>query len=346
MNHYIKKWISILVILLLALGIAICIGAGLGAVSISPITTAKVLTHHFLQIPWLSSWSEMEKTIILDVRLPRIMVALLAGFALASAGVIFQALLRNPLADPFVIGVSSGAAVGAVIAMALHLPISWFGISTIPVFSFLGGLGTILLIFTIAQTRGRIQSTTLLLAGVIVNAFFSAVIMFLASVIDADNIQRFILWMMGHLEIVEPKLLIVVSVLLFFGWIILLIYSRDLNVLSLGEESASQLGIDVERTKKIVFIAAALISGAVVSISGIIGFVGLLIPHIVRSFVGSDHRILLPASGLSGAIFLILADTIARTIIAPTEIPVGVITALCGAPFFIYILRSKKWRGF
>lgn len=341
-----KQWIVVSLILLIILGLVICLSTGLGAVSISPLTTMKVLTNHFLNIPWQMNWSEMEQTILLDVRLPRIYIALLAGFALASAGVIFQALLRNPLADPFVIGVSSGAAVGAVIAMALNLPITWFGLSTIPLFSFLGGLGTILLIFTIAQTKGRLQSTTLLLAGVIVNAFFSAVMMFLASVIDADNIQRFMLWMMGHLEIVEPKLLIVVAIFIALGWIILWIYSRHLNVLSLGEESAAQLGVEVERTKKIVFIAAALIAGAVVSISGIIGFVGLMIPHIVRSFVGSDHRILLPASGLCGAIFLILADTIARTIIAPTEIPVGVITALCGAPFFIYILRSKKWRGF
>ncbi|MFB3894963.1 MAG: FecCD family ABC transporter permease [bacterium] len=341
-----EHWFLIILILVLALGITICLSTGLGTVYISPLTTMKVLTNHFLNIPWQMNWSEMEQTILLDVRLPRIYIALLAGFALASAGVIFQALLRNPLADPFVIGVSSGAAVGAVIAMALKLPITWFGLSTIPVFSFLGGLGTIILIFTIAQTKGRLQSTTLLLAGVIVNAFFSAVMMFLASVVDADNIQRFMLWMMGHLEIVEPKLLIVVAIFIAVGWTLLWIYSRHLNVLSLGEESAAQLGVEVERTKKIVFIAAALIAGAVVSISGIIGFVGLMIPHIVRSFVGSDHRVLLPVSGLCGGIFLILADTIARTIIAPTEIPVGVITALCGAPFFIYILRSKKWRGF
>lgn len=341
-----RNWLVIILILIIVLGVTICLGTGVGAVSISPITTAKVLSSHFLHIPWSSTWSDMEKTILLDVRLPRIYVALLAGFALASAGVVFQALLRNPLADPFVIGVSSGAAVGAVIGMSLKFPVSWLGFSSIPVFSFLGGLGTIILIFTIAQTKGRIQSTTLLLAGVIVNAFFSAVIMFFASVIDADNIQRFIFWMMGHLEIVDTKLLILVSLFLLLGWVVLLIYSRHLNVLSLGQESAMQLGVEVERTKKIVFIAAALISGAIVSVSGIIGFVGLMIPHIVRTFVGSDHRILLPAAGLSGAIFLIAADTAARTIIAPTEIPVGVITALCGAPFFIYILRSKKWRSF
>ncbi|MCX7920276.1 MAG: iron chelate uptake ABC transporter family permease subunit [bacterium] len=342
----VKQLIIILFVLLITLGITICLSTGFGAVSINPITTMKILTAQFLRFPWQMNWSMTEQTIILDVRLPRILVALLAGFALASAGVIFQALLRNPLADPFVIGVSSGAAVGAVIAMALPLPSSWLGLSTLPIFSFLGGLGTIVIIFAIAQSNGRLHSITLLLAGVIVNAFFSAIIMVLASVIEADNIQRFILWMMGHLDIVDPKLLFVVSLFLLFGWIILWVYSRHLNVLSLGDESAMQLGIDVERTKRIVFIAAAIIAGAVVSISGIIGFIGLMIPHIVRSIVGSDHRILLPAAGLSGAIFLILADTIARTIIAPTEIPVGVITALTGAPFFIYILRSKKWRGF
>jgi len=341
-----RRWLVILGILMILLFVMICICTAIGPVGISPWIAIKVITRKLLNIPWSVDWQAMDDTILLEIRFPRILLAALVGFALASSGVIYQTLLRNPLADPFIIGVSSGAAVGAIVAMALHISQSIWGFMGVPLFAFLGGLLTIILILSLAQTRGRIHAHTLLLAGVIVNAFFSAVIMFIASVIDASRIQSYMLWMIGHLDVTDSKLLAVVGIYVLIGWVILLLYSRHLNVMSFGEETAQQLGINVERTKKIVFIASSLIAGAVVSISGIIGFIGLMIPHIMRSWVGSDHRILLPASALGGAIFMVVTDTIARTILAPTEIPVGVITALCGAPFFIYLLRSRRWRSF
>lgn len=339
-----QRWIFTICILIAILIAVISICTAIGSVSISPMTSFKIITQHFLGFPWKADWQDMESTILLDIRFPRVMEAVLVGFALASAGVIYQTLLRNPLADPFIIGVSSGAAVGAIVAMALQIPQTFLGVGGIPFFAFLGGLATIFIILSFAQTRGRIHAHTLLLAGVIVNAFFSAIIMFIASVIDAARIQSYMLWMIGHLDVTEPKLLWIVGIDVLIGFVILLLFSRHLNVMSFGEETAQQLGVDVEKTKKIVFIAASLIAGAVVSISGIIGFIGLMIPHIIRFLVGSDHRILIPCSALGGAIFLVLADTIARTVLSPTEIPVGVITALCGAPFFLYLLRSRKWR--
>ena len=198
------------------------------------------------------------------------------------------------------------------------------------------------LVYSIARIGGRVPTHTLLLAGVIVNAFFSAIIMFLVSMVRADETHRFLLWSMGNLELVETKLAITVTVLIFLGGAALYYHAQAFNLFSLGEESAAQLGVEVERVKKIAFVLASLIAGAAVSACGIIGFVGLIVPHMVRMTIGADHRILMPTSALAGASFLIAADTIARTITAPAEIPVGVVTAICGGPFFIYLLRRKK----
>jgi iron complex transport system permease protein len=340
------KWITSFAGLLVMAIMIFCVSCAFGAVSISPWTTAKILTHRWFLIPWPVTWSPMEETILLDIRVPRVLLALLAGISLATSGSVFQSLLRNPLADPFVIGVSTGAALGAIIAMAFNLQASAWGIWGIPLLSFAGGLLTILLILAIAQNRGKVYAQTLLLAGVIVNAFFSALIMFITSVMDPNHIQTYMMWLIGHLDTADTRLLGVCSLYVAIGWIILFSQSRALNALSFGEETAVQLGIKVESTKRISFVAAALMAGAVVSLSGIIGFIGLIIPHIIRSLVGSDHRILLPASAIGGGAFLMAADTVARTAIAPTELPVGVITALCGAPFFLYILRSKFWKHF
>ncbi len=341
-----RKWlISISGLGFLAI-IVFCIACGMGSVSISPWTTAKILTHHWLFIPWPVTWTPIEETILLDIRVPRVLLALVAGISLASSGSVFQSLLRNPLADPFVIGVSTGAALGAIIAMALNLQASVWGVWGVPLLSFGGGLLTILLILAIAQNRGKVYAQTLLLAGVIVNAFFSALIMFITSIMDPNRIQTYMFWLIGHLDSPDTRLLGVCSLYVAVGWVILFAQSRALNAMSFGEETAIQLGIRVERTKRIAFVAAALMAGAVVSLSGIIGFIGLIIPHLIRSLVGSDHRVLLPASAIGGGAFLMAADTLARTVIAPTELPVGVVTALFGAPFFLYILRSRYWKIF
>jgi len=283
--------------------------------------------------------SDIEKTILFSIRLPRILCAALVGASLASAGVIFQGLLRNPLADPYILGISGGSAVGAVIAIIIGLNTFPFGA---PCLSFLGALLTIILVYAIARTNRELQSNILLLAGVIVNAFFSAVIMFLVSISSSSQIHSVVFWLMGDMSLVASDDLVPVGLFLIVGMAVMYIYTRHLNLMVAGEETAMQLGVDVERTKKILFLAASLVTGAAVAISGIIGFVGLIIPHVMRMLLGSDHRLLLPSSFLVGASFLVMADTIARTIMAPAELPVGVITALCGAPYFIYLLRRRN----
>ena len=289
---------------------------------------------------------EVSRLILFQVRLPRVLLAAVIGAALSAAGVAFQALLRNPLADPFIIGVSGGSAFGAVLAISAGLDVVLAGVSAIPAFSFLGAIGTMAAIYAISRVRGQVPIYTLLLVGVIFNAFYSAVIMFITSVADFTSVLRIVFWLMGNLTSVQYGDIAVVAAYIGLGCAILLLMGRNLNLLSLGEETAAQLGVNVERTKAITFFAASLVTGAAVSAAGMIGFVGLMVPHVVRLLVGPDHRLLMPASILAGASFLILADVVARTIIAPTEIPVGVITAICGGPFFIWLLKTRQKRAF
>jgi len=338
------RWSFIIALLLILLAIIICLSASAGSVNVSPWTTLKIVLNQWLHIPITLTCDPSDIIIISDIRIPRILLAAIAGIALASSGTVFQSLLRNPLADPFVIGVSSGAAVGAVIALSLSTSYTFLGNWSIPLFSLAGGLATILVILFIAGNKSRFSSQTLLLAGVIMNSFFSAIILFLASVLDASRIQSYMFWMIGHIEVTDTHLLFVGSLYVFIGFFVLWLFSKSLNLLSLGSDTATQLGVNVATVQRITFVAASLLASAVVSMTGIIGFVGLVIPHIIRSWVGSDHRILLPASALGGAIFLIISDTLARTLMSPTELPVGVITALLGAPFFIYILRKNYWK--
>ena len=275
-----------------------------------------------------------EKTIIFSIRLPRIIFAGIVGAALSTAGVVFQALLRNPLADPYILGISGGSAVGAIIGIVIgagFLPFS------IPALALLCAALTVSLVFAI----GRTNPNTLLLAGVIVNAFFSAIIMFLISMSTSAELHNITFWLMGDLSLAASGEIIMTGIFLIIGFAVIYLEARPLNLIVTGEETAMQLGVNVERTKIWLFLAASLITGLAVSFSGIIGFVGLIIPHIMRMLCGSDHRLLLPASFLFGASFLIVADTIARTIIPHTELPVGVITAMCGAPYFIYLLRRR-----
>ena len=278
-----------------------------------------------------------EETILFSIRLPRIIFAGIVGGALAAAGVVFQGLLRNPLADPYILGISSGAAVGALSALLLGIGFS-LGVSGS---AFLGALFTIVLVYSIARTKTELHSTTLLLAGVIVNAFFSAVIMFLIATASDKSLHNAMFWLMGDLSLAQWPEIILAGFFLIFGFIVIFIYARHLNLIAISEETALQLGVHVERTKIILLLAASLITGIAASVSGIIGFVGLIVPHMMRMLLGSDHRLLLPSSVLFGSAFLIVTDTFARTIIAPAELPVGVITALCGAPYFIYLLRRK-----
>jgi iron complex transport system permease protein len=336
-----RRWLFWMIVLLTGLAGVGIVAVSLGAVSIPLPQTWKIIAHSFFPFSGGADFTASESSIILEVRVPRVISGMLVGASLAIAGAVLQALLRNPLADPFVLGISSGAAVGAVLAILLGFGTTLLGSYAIPGAAFAGSLLTLFLVYAVARVESRIPTQTMLLAGVIVSSFFSAVIMFLISFTSDERLHDVIFWLMGNLEYISSRALAVIFSLLLGGSIVLFSLARDLNIMSLGEETASELGVEVERVKKIAFIFASLIVGAVVSMSGLIGFVGLVVPHIVRMIWGPDHRFLLPASALVGAMLLVLADTVARTVMAPAEIPVGVVTAMGGAPFFIYLLRKK-----
>jgi iron complex transport system permease protein len=281
------------------------------------------------------------ETIIFDIRLPRILLAGLVGAALATAGATYQGLFRNPLADPYLIGVAQGAALGAVIGFLL--PPEWhrleFGI--IPLLAFTGALMSTAIVYSLARVGKALPVTTLILAGVALGALLASIVSYLV-ISSGEKIHGIMFWLMGSFYMSQWSEAVVVLPYVLLGVVIILLYARPLNLMQLDEEQAQQLGLNVERLKLVLLTAATLITAAAVSFVGIIGFVGIIIPHAVRLIWGADHRFLLPLSVLTGAVFLILADLIARTALAPTEIPIGVITAICGAPFFLYLLRRRK----
>ena len=282
--------------------------------------------------------TDEERTILYSIRIPRVLLAGLVGAALSCAGVVFQALLRNPLADPYVLGISGGAAVGAISAIVIGLGSLPFGI---PGLAFTGGLLSILLVWGLSGATGDRRTDRMLLAGIIVNAFFSALIMFLVSTAGGEQIHSVVFWLMGDLAMAGERDIWLAALFLAAGFAVMFFHARDLNILITGEGTALQLGIPVQRTRMILLVSASLVTGAAVSVSGVIGFVGLVVPHIVRMRFGSDHRLLLPASLLFGSAFLMAADTVARIVLAPAELPVGVITALCGAPYFAYLMKRS-----
>jgi len=282
--------------------------------------------------------------ILIQVRLPRVLLGFLVGACLASVGVVLQALLRNPLADPYVLGVSSGAALGVALAILLGIGATAMTFSLLPLCGFAGGLLSLVVVYRMAMSYGRLPIYALLLAGVILNAIFSALIMFVTSIMEPNRSAGTMTWLMGTLTAPSYPTLAILACYLLGGLFLLLRQARRLNVLTLGEESARALGIDTEHVKRVIYVLSALITGAVVSVSGMIGFIGMVIPHAVRFLLGADHRLLLPASACAGGMFLVIADTLARTLLAPAEVPVGIVTALAGGPFFIYLLAWRKDR--
>lgn len=284
---------------------------------------------------------EKAYAILFISRLPRILLAALVGMALASAGGSFQALLRNPLADPFILGVSGGAALGAVAAVGGGLGFTWQ--TTI---AFAGAVASMLAIFGIARARGRLTPTTLLLTGVIFNAFCFALILFVNSVVTMEEAYQILFLLMGSLEPMGAGTIAVLAVCVIAGFAILTACSWKMNLLALGDADAASMGVNVGRLRALVFVAASLMVGAAVAASGLIGFVGLAVPHMLRLAIGADHRLLVPASGIAGAAFLVLADAAARTLLMhtgyATELPVGAITAIVGAPLFMLLLRRQQ----
>ena len=284
-------------------------------------------------------------TLIFTLRIPRLLLAALAGSALAMAGAAFQALLRNPLAEPYTLGVSSGSALGAVLAIKLGLDIGFFGFSSVPLFAFAGSLTAMGLIYLLARGKSGLPASILLLAGVTISFFFASMILFIHYLADFTENHQMIRWMMGGLDVVGYKSLASVLPLWLIGSVALMFLTGNLNVLSFGATMASAKGVDVPRTQKATFVFASMITGAVVSAAGPIGFVGLIVPHALRFVTGPDMRVLVPACAFAGAGFLALCDTAARTLLPSTEIPVGVLTAMIGGPFFLALLlrHKKRW---
>ncbi|MCA9471669.1 MAG: iron ABC transporter permease [Nitrospirales bacterium] len=305
-------------------------------------TIVKVFTQVILDRAVSSGETDLTQTILLDVRLPRLLLAFCVGGSLAAVGVSLQALLRNPLADPSVLGISSGAALGAAVALLFGAGASVWSLSSLPICAFLGAVVALLIIYRIAATHYGFSIYTLLLAGVVLSMIFSALITFLTSIADPNRAFGMMAWLLGSLTGPDYPTLMVLILYLGVGLCVLGSQAQSLNLLTLGEEAARSLGVEVERVKKLVFFATALMTGAVVAFSGVIGFVGLIVPHAVRLAIGADHRLLLPIASLTGGTFLMVVDTVARTVLSPAEIPVGVVTALVGGPVFLYLLMNRR----
>lgn len=331
-------------ILVLGLGFLIFFVSTLGAAKISFLDSVHIILGKIPGIRRLISIADYPPshvTIIWKIRLPRIILALFVGMGLSIVGATFQGLFKNPMADPHVLGVSSGAALGAVIAIVSGLTGSFMEQNIVGVLAFIGALMTTWIVYHIAKVGHKVPTVTLLLAGIALSFFLSAMISAIIT-FNLNQMEQIIFWTMGSLAAARWEQVYFVAPLILFGSVMIFLFSRELNGMLLGDESAKSLGIDVERTKKILLIIASLMVAATVSASGIIGFVGLIIPHAVRMVVGPDHRNLLPFSALIGGIFMILCDTLARVIVPPMEIQVGVVTALLGAPYFIYLLYQHK----
>ncbi|MDA0328240.1 MAG: iron ABC transporter permease [Gemmatimonadetes bacterium] len=328
------RW-SLGFLLLAALAFSVVFGVRFGSVPLSFIEVAGALT---------GGGTDIARDIVVGLRLPRTLLGVLVGGGLAMAGATFQALLRNPLAEPYILGVSGGASVGAVLVLAFGWASA--GSWALPLAAFIGALVAIVLVFRVATASGRpMDVRVLLLAGVVVAAFFSACIALILSISSARTVQSAVLWIMGSLAGANWRSVVVTAAYTLPACVALMALARPLNLMAVGEDTALYLGADVERVKRRALLIAALITASGVAVAGVIGFVGLVVPHGIRMIVGSDHRALLPLSFLAGATFLTLADLVARVVLAPAEIPIGVITAFVGVPFFLLLLRRSLYAG-
>ncbi|MFW5992432.1 MAG: FecCD family ABC transporter permease [Halanaerobiaceae bacterium] len=309
----------------------------LGTVFINPVQVIKIL---------LQTTEDNSLYIILQqIRLPRILLSFMVGSGLAVAGVIFQGIIRNPMVDPYIVGISSGAGIGVTIALILNMDCDFLGISSIPVMAFLGAIITVYIVYNLARTGNKLPVTTFLLAGVAMGFLLNAVMSFLM-VMGRDSLHKVVYWLMGSLSSAGWEDILLILPYYLLSLVPILFYIKDLNLILLGDDNANSLGVDVERVKLILIISATLLTAVVVSVSGIIGFVGLIIPHVSRMLIGPDNRKLMPFAALLGGGFLMISDDIARSLLPPLEIPVGIVTAIIGAPYFIYLLRRKKARYF
>lgn len=311
----------------------------------TPFIGTQSLDYHKV-ISYLRGVQSADGIIFFKIRLPRILLAVITGASLSLAGVAFQALLRNPLATPYTLGVSSGGALGAVFFIKLGIDFSFLGFSSIQTAAFLSSLATILLVYFISRQAGRISLHLMILAGVTISYFFGAIILLLHFLADFTETRQMIRWMMGGLDVVDYSIFFRTIPLLLVAYLILFLQAGKLNIVSTSEEAALSKGVAVPAVQKIVFVTASLITGLVVAVSGPIGFVGLIVPHFLRMVLGVDHRYLIPASLLFGGAFLTLCDTLARTLLAPIDLPVGIITAMLGGPFFLWLLVREGKRHY
>jgi iron complex transport system permease protein len=334
MGDVLRRAVGYSTVLIATLAAVVLVSAGVGPVSIPAWVVARAILD---ALPWLALDVPREASlIVVEVRLPRVLLAALVGLSLAAAGTVMQGFFRNPMADPSIVGVSSGAAVGAVASIVFPLALP-FGLE-LQTAAFLGAVVTAFVVYLVATEGGRTPVATLLLAGVAVQTFLGAVVSYLL-LHAGESLDRVVYWLMGHLGGAtwgDVRFAAVAVPLV----VLLVPYARDLNVLLLGEADAHGLGIEVERVKRVLLAVSALVTAAAVAVAGVIGFVGLVVPHVLRLVVGPDHRVLLPTSALAGAAFLVVADTVARS--GPAEVPVGIVTAAVGAPFFVYLLRRRE----
>jgi iron complex transport system permease protein len=343
-----SRWKLIILLLVLALVITVIVSLNVGY---APVPFSEILDILGKRVPFLDSFVDSSlilpenEGIILQLRLPRILAGVLVGAALAAAGVLYQGVFKNPMADSYVLGVSAGAAVGASFSILFGVGSVVFGLRLVQVAAFLGALFAMFLVYNISRVGSRVPVTTLLLCGIAVNFFLFAVVGLL-EVIAGDELHAIVFWLVGGFSNVLWRDIWAVLPFIIIGIVAAYFYVRDLNLLAMGEETAHHLGVNVERAKQILLVLASLITAAAVSISGLVGFVGLMIPHATRLVIGPDHRILLPTSTIIGAIFLVICDDLARVVATPfastLELPVGIITMLFGAPFFIFLFKKKK----
>lgn len=318
-------------------------GALVAACLLAPLVGSTTISLRRVFDPAVPFHQNVDAQIFFVARLPRVLAGALVGSALAAAGVVLQALLRNPLATPFTLGVSSGAALGAVLAITAGLPSLLSGVPAVPAASFAGALGAVGIVYALATLRQRgLSLTVLLLAGVTLNSLFSALILFVQYLSDFVQTPQILRWLMGNLDVASYEPIFGALPLLGVAFVMFAWLPRPLNLMALGAESAASRGVDVRRMQRLAFFSSSLATGAAVSLGGPVGFIGIIVPHFVRLIVGSDHRLVLPAAALGGGAFLVICDVAARTIVAPLEVPVGIITAVLGGPFFLWLLLQRR----
>ena len=328
------NYLFIILAIIVTLFVVGILSLSFGSVNLSPIKVLKILFFG-------EEVKQSLHIIIKQIRLPRIILSFLVGAGLSIAGVVFQGVIRNPMVDPYIVGISAGAGTGVTLAIVLNLQISFLFFSTIPLMAFFGSLLTVYIVYNLAKTKDKVPVVTFLLAGVAVGFVLNAVMSFLM-VLGTRDIHKIVYWLLGSLSTASWQDIRLMLPYFIVGNFIVIFFLKDLNLILLGETDAQHLGVNVERSKKYLIVGASLITASVVSVSGSIGFIGLIVPHIARMLVGPDHKKLFPTAAILGGIFLIISDDLARILLAPMEVPVGIITALTGGPYFIYLLRKTK----